>query len=62
MKLEELVAELSLDPSIPLVVVDVMKFETVEAAVKDTRVVINTVGPFWRWGTPVVRFVLLNRL
>ncbi|KAG6827628.1 hypothetical protein H0H92_011031 [Tricholoma furcatifolium] len=54
-KLHSLVQELSLPPSITTVQVDVTDYRAVEAAVKNTRVVINTVGPFWRWGTPVVK-------
>ena len=43
------------DGRVQLVEVDVTRYETVEAAVRDTKVVINTVGPFWLWGTSVVR-------
>lgn len=32
-----------------------MKPSDVDAVVKRARVVINTVGPYWRWGTSVVR-------
>lgn len=54
-KLNELVSELSLDSSVETIVVDVMKPDQIEAAVKKVKVVINTVGPYWTWGTPVVR-------
>jgi short subunit dehydrogenase-like uncharacterized protein len=54
-KLDALKAELGLDDSVKVVQVDVCKFDQVEAAVKETRVVINAVGPYWRWGTPVVQ-------
>jgi short subunit dehydrogenase-like uncharacterized protein len=58
MKLENLAQELKLDPNVvPPVQVDVTRSEEVEAAVKMVKVVINTVGPYWRWGTPVVRCV-----
>ncbi|KAI6043480.1 Saccharopine dehydrogenase-domain-containing protein [Pisolithus marmoratus] len=40
---------------VPTFVVDVTKFDDVERAVQEARVVINTVGPYWRWGTSVVR-------
>jgi short subunit dehydrogenase-like uncharacterized protein len=53
-KLDDLVAELSLDNSVPVILVDVIKPEQVDAAVNDVKVVINTVGPYLRWGTPVV--------
>ncbi|KAF4590494.1 hypothetical protein EYR38_009795 [Pleurotus pulmonarius] len=35
--------------------VDVTNAEQLERAVRGARVVINAVGPFWRWGTAVVR-------
>ena len=58
-KLSSLVSELSLDGSVQVVEVDVTKPEQVEAAVKKAKVVINTVGPYIRWGTPVVASVFL---
>ena len=54
MKLDVLVSELSLDDTVEVILVDVTKPEHVDAAVKKFKVVINTVGPFMRWGTPVV--------
>ncbi len=42
--------------------VDVTKPDQVVAAVKTAKVVINTVGPFWTYGTPVVRCVILFSL
>ncbi|KAJ3573696.1 hypothetical protein NP233_g2261 [Leucocoprinus birnbaumii] len=55
-KLKSLLRDLNLhrDPGIGLVQVDVTNPAELEAAVKSTRVVINTIGPYWRWGTPVV--------
>ena len=53
-KLDDLVSELSLDNDVEVILVDVTKPEQVDAAVKRVKVVINTVGPFMRWGTPVV--------
>ncbi|KAL0957916.1 hypothetical protein HGRIS_000097 [Hohenbuehelia grisea] len=41
--------------AIPRVIVDVTDPESLDAAVRHAKVVINTVGPYWRWGTPVVR-------
>jgi short subunit dehydrogenase-like uncharacterized protein len=32
----------------------VMNPKSVDAAVQHARVIINTVGPYWSWGTPVV--------
>ncbi|EIW80470.1 hypothetical protein CONPUDRAFT_39778, partial [Coniophora puteana RWD-64-598 SS2] len=37
-----------------VLLVDVMNPGHVEMAVKKARVVINAVGPYWRWGTPVI--------
>ncbi|KAF9478098.1 saccharopine dehydrogenase [Pholiota conissans] len=54
-KLKILVQELALPASVKLVKVDVTNLDEVDAAVMQTRVVINTVGPYWLWGTPVVR-------
>jgi len=57
-KLKALVDKLNLsESSVKLVQVDVTDEGDVERAVRSTRVVINTVGPYWLWGTPVVRYV-----
>ena len=63
-KLNKLVEDLDLPKSVKTVQVDVTKPDEVEAAVKGARVVINIVGPYWLWGTPVVRYVVdtLNNL
>ncbi|KAG5644513.1 hypothetical protein DXG03_008255 [Asterophora parasitica] len=54
-KLHSLIQELELPPSIGTLQLDVTDYQSVEAAVKSARVVINTVGPYWTWGTPVVK-------
>jgi short subunit dehydrogenase-like uncharacterized protein len=55
-KLQALVEKLNLsESSVKLVQVDVTEEGDIERAVRSTRVVINTVGPYWLWGTPVVR-------
>ncbi|KIJ66143.1 hypothetical protein HYDPIDRAFT_110317 [Hydnomerulius pinastri MD-312] len=55
-KLKALVHENSdLLIDVPLFVVDVTNSDDIDKAVQQTRVVINTVGPYWRWGTPVVQ-------
>ena len=57
-KVKALVEKLNLsESSVKLVQVDVTNEGDVEWAVRSTRVVINTVGPYWFWGTPVVRYV-----
>ncbi|KAF8808044.1 saccharopine dehydrogenase [Phlegmacium glaucopus] len=60
-KLKALVEKLNLSQSsVKLVQVDVTNEAEVERAVRSTRVVINTVGPYWLWGTPVVRSCARN--
>lgn len=54
-KADTLRQSLGLDDSVPFVELDVASYAQVEAAVKGAKVVINTVGPFWLWGTNVVR-------
>ncbi|KAJ2918003.1 hypothetical protein MD484_g2368, partial [Candolleomyces efflorescens] len=54
-KLEKMVQELGVKEKVDeFVKVDVGSPESVERAVKNARVVINVVGPYWTWGTPVV--------
>ncbi|CAA7262294.1 unnamed protein product [Cyclocybe aegerita] len=59
-KLDALVRSLNLPASVKLVDVDVTNPDDIERAVRGTRVVINTVGPYWLWGTPVVRACVRN--
>ncbi|KAJ3823363.1 Saccharopine dehydrogenase-domain-containing protein [Lentinula raphanica] len=59
-KLDDLVSDLSLPKSIPVHVVDVTDFDQVEALVKTSKIVLNTVGPFAKWGPPVVRACARN--
>lgn len=40
---------------VPAFTVDVTNRRDVDAVVQQARVVINTIGPYWRWGTSVVR-------
>jgi short subunit dehydrogenase-like uncharacterized protein len=55
-KLHTLIQELSLPKEIGTVKLDVTDPGEVEAVVKTARVIINTVGPYYLWGTPVVRY------
>ncbi|KAJ3815982.1 Saccharopine dehydrogenase-domain-containing protein [Lentinula aff. lateritia] len=59
-KLDNLISDLSLPKSIQVKVVDVTNFEQVEALVKDAKIVLNTVGPYTKWGSPVVRACARN--
>ncbi|KAG6873133.1 hypothetical protein C0995_002507 [Termitomyces sp. Mi166 len=59
-KLHTLVQDLKLPSRINTIQVDVTDFKSVEAVVRRARVVINTVGPYWRWGTPVVKACARN--
>ena len=57
-RLARLRAELQLEDSVESLVVDVTNLDQVENAVRRARVVLNVVGPYWHWGTPVVQCVL----
>lgn len=46
---------LELDAGVQVFVVDVTDETAVEELVKQFKVIANTVGPYWRWGTPVVK-------
>ncbi|KAJ3750462.1 Saccharopine dehydrogenase-domain-containing protein [Lentinula detonsa] len=59
-KLDDLISDLSLPKSIQVHVVDVTNFDQVEALVKSSKIVLNTVGPFAKWGPPVVRACARN--
>ena len=48
---------LELDAGVQVFVVDVTDETAVEELVKQFKVIANTVGPYWRWGTPVVKYV-----
>ncbi|EPQ55373.1 hypothetical protein GLOTRDRAFT_116281 [Gloeophyllum trabeum ATCC 11539] len=54
-KLEKLAKDLNLGDDVELVQVDVTNADDVERAVANAKVVVNTVGPYWRWGTNVVK-------
>ncbi|KZT27108.1 hypothetical protein NEOLEDRAFT_1131093 [Neolentinus lepideus HHB14362 ss-1] len=54
-RLEKLAKDLSLGDIVQLVQVDVTNAEDVEKAVASVKVVINTVGPYWKWGKNVVK-------
>ena len=45
------------DDNLEIFVVDVTDFDEVEKVVQQAKVVVNTVGPYWRWGKPVVKCV-----
>ncbi|KAG1828525.1 Saccharopine dehydrogenase-domain-containing protein [Suillus variegatus] len=40
---------------VPAYIMDVTNSSDVVAVVQQAKVVINTIGPYWRWGTSVVR-------
>ena len=54
-KLEELKRELKLGDEVGVLVVNVGDYASVEAAVTKTKVMINVVGPFWKYADNVVR-------
>ena len=49
---------LPIDESVQLFDVDILDEQAVERVVKQAKVVLNCVGPFWHYGTPVVRYVM----
>jgi short subunit dehydrogenase-like uncharacterized protein len=49
---------LDIHPDVPFRQLDVLDTESVRAAVRSTRVVINAIGPYWRWGKLVARCVI----
>lgn len=64
-RLEKVKSKLvSLNPdldSLPLVIADSGDMESVESMTSSTRVVLSTVGPFIKYGTPVVEACLKSR-
>jgi len=54
-KLKALLHEYGDLAQVPTFVVDVANANDVDGLVQRARVIINAVGPYWRWGTPVVR-------
>ncbi|KAH7102867.1 saccharopine dehydrogenase [Auriculariales sp. MPI-PUGE-AT-0066] len=55
-KAESLLQSLAVEPSqVTVVELDVQNEVQVEAAVARAKVVINVVGPFWLYGTPVIK-------
>ena len=53
---------LGVDDGVPLVQLDVLRYEEVEAAVREVKVVMNLVGPYWLYGPNVVRCVIASSL
>lgn len=56
-KLNELVISLGLGSDVEAIVVDTSNYDDVEKAVTRSKVVINCVGPFWKYSFGVVRCV-----
>ncbi|KAG1740831.1 Saccharopine dehydrogenase-domain-containing protein [Suillus paluster] len=55
-RLEKVVRGLNLsEDDVPVFTMDVTNSSDVDVVVRQARVVINTIGPYWRWGTSVVR-------
>jgi len=48
---------LPIDDTVQLFEVDILDEQAVEGAVRQAKVVLNCAGPFWHYGTPVVRYV-----
>jgi len=59
---DALLKSLSVDPSHATVFeVDTSNVSQIEAAVAASKVVINAVGPFWLYSTPVIKCVFFLR-
>jgi short subunit dehydrogenase-like uncharacterized protein len=51
-------AELGIDSSkVRIIQVDVLNEEAIAKAIQTTKVVIDVVGPYWKWGRAVARCV-----
>ncbi|KAI0076365.1 NAD(P)-binding protein [Panus rudis PR-1116 ss-1] len=59
-KLGQLKKTLNLDESVRTFEVDVTDKDGLEEVIKQVKVVINTVGPYYVWSTPVVRACVRN--
>lgn len=46
---------LPIEDSVQIFELDILDESSVESAVKQAKVVLNCVGPFWHYGSPVVR-------
>ncbi|KIY53232.1 hypothetical protein FISHEDRAFT_63417 [Fistulina hepatica ATCC 64428] len=53
-KLKSLVASESLPDAVGVLAVDVTNSKSLEVVVQQAKVVLTCIGPYWRWGTPVV--------
>ncbi|KAH0828998.1 Saccharopine dehydrogenase-domain-containing protein [Lanmaoa asiatica] len=53
-KLKALVYEYGDLVDVPTFVVDATNVHDVDRVIQRARIIINTIGPYWRWGTPVV--------
>jgi short subunit dehydrogenase-like uncharacterized protein len=48
---------LPIDDSVQIFEFDIFDEQAVELAVVQAKVVLNCIGPFWHYGTPVVQYV-----
>ena len=49
---------LPIDDSVQIFELDILDRQAVDGVVKQAKVVLNCVGPFWYYGTPVVQCVI----
>jgi short subunit dehydrogenase-like uncharacterized protein len=57
-KLQSLAKELPSPTGIAAFAFDITNYAEVENVVKHAKVIINCIGPFWKWSTPVVKYVV----
>ncbi|KAH9174477.1 NAD-P-binding protein [Lactarius sanguifluus] len=51
---------LPMDDSVQIFELDILDKQAVEAVVKQAKVVLNCIGPFWHYGTPIVHACARN--
>ncbi|KAI0800124.1 Saccharopine dehydrogenase-domain-containing protein [Fomes fomentarius] len=57
---EALINSLGVDSTVPVVEINLSRYDEVEKVVKDAKVILNVAGPFWLWGQNVVRACAAN--
>jgi short subunit dehydrogenase-like uncharacterized protein len=56
-KLQILSQEHAFSPNVAIFAFNIAEFEEVNDAVRKAKIVINCIGPFWKYSMPIVRYV-----
>ena len=56
-KLQSLSQAHSFSPDVAIFAFNITQFEEVNDVVRKAKIVINCIGPFWKYSTPIVRYV-----